>query len=1165
MSSLRAMLGLARFEMRLGWRMVRVWVLGILCFLVGLFFFAQYTFLNQFSGWLGSGTLITSDIPLLMPALMTSAFVGLVGIFYSFDWRHRDDASQFSPTLDASPLGPVAYAWGKFLGLVPPLALPFLLLLITQLVLYNLPLLDVPTPAPVMLLAYLAVGFLPALVLSALAFGLAGLTGNRAIAIVVPVLFLVATFAIAFTLPEWVALLVGGMYELPIYSNWIGYEPNPLFWLQRVTVAFQLVFFVSLGACGKFAVARRPGLQSRHLIAIVSGGVWVAGLLSLWLVYSGQGGDRLAVIDAERAVAGQPVATVLDRRIDVVLDPGSSLSGRATLSLRNDHEAPVETVALRLNAGLDVTDVTWDGATVPHERDLTVLTVTPPAAWAPGAQAELAVVYEGEPDAASVDADVALATREMSGSLRGNRRFAGTLPLIFEKGAVVLGTDAAWYPEPGVRFGHDYPVRLQPSLAPSRLTVSLPADWTAASAGSRSGGEGQFEFVSEVPVPSLSLNAAHFAEIETEISGVLFRVLHHPEARRNVDFFAEAGERMKTVVAEMMTEAEARTGLSYPHPEFTIVEIPQQVAGYQGGWDKASRMSAPGIAMLREGGVFGARFKWALKVAEGEFDDEAGTDSGGVKIRINTGVEAPEDAESADEATGTDEAAGAEDATGTEEVDDESLTTFDVGRAKMDILERFVRTDWVGGDVPQMAFRNAWDYRVRVEDETAPVLGFSLSNYLGELAFGRAPFDHPDMTLVLNKPEFNQVMGVSAQGGDAVTMLVHAIADMDVVYETMLETALNAVDPQEMGPDFLGLLHLKGREPLRALHDTLGRERWSAAMVELLATHADGSPVTWAAFREATLSRAGEDQRGALDTLFDNWLTGTELPGFVVTDQVAQRLAGEDERWQVTAVVTNKGTAPGVAKLRAGRGDDARTRLVSVAPGEELEVGLLTDDKPRTWALIPYLALNRVEPAGTLETREDPVEAEPFEGVRPAEVLGMAAPVVVDNLDPGFTVTLKDGREVSWDLKDDGERVLESTQRLLFMTPAKWSRWRHSGRFYTPHGLFDVTAAVKTVTSDGGQPAFWRTSLPEQGLYRVEVYLPPNEGRFGGRLVREWSFLVRGSGPEDAVTISTDAAQEGWNDLGRFRFELDAEVELSDRGKKGIVIADAVRFVKESP
>jgi hypothetical protein len=48
------------------------------------------------------------------------------------------------------------------------------------------------------------------------------------------------------------------------------------------------------------------------------------------------------------------------------------------------------------------------------------------------------------------------------------------------------------------------------------------------------------------------------------------------------------------------------------------------------------------------------------------------------------------------------------------------------------------------------------------------------------------------------------------------------------------------------------------------------------------------------------------------------------------------------------------------------------------------------------------------------------------------------------------------------------------------------------------------------------------------------------------------------------VTIETEAAQDGWNDLGRFRFELDGQVELRDRGEDGIVVADAVRFVKET-
>ncbi len=284
MSRLQSMLGLARFENRLGWRMIRVWILGLLCYLFGALVFGYYTGLNQLSGWLGSGTVMTGNVAIMMPAFTLAALVGLVGIFYTFDWRHRDDVALFSPTLDASPLEPLFYAWGKFIGVLLPLTLPFVLLLITQLVVLHLPILDTPTPFPVILLSHLLAGVLPALVLAALAFGLAGWTGNRAIAILVPVGWMIATFAIAFKMPEWAVLLVGGLFELPVYSNWIGYEPNPLFWLQRVVVLFQLVFFVSLGSCGKFAVARHPGLQLRHLVTLVTGGLWLVGLITLWLV-----------------------------------------------------------------------------------------------------------------------------------------------------------------------------------------------------------------------------------------------------------------------------------------------------------------------------------------------------------------------------------------------------------------------------------------------------------------------------------------------------------------------------------------------------------------------------------------------------------------------------------------------------------------------------------------------------------------------------------------------------------------------------------------------------------------------------------------------------------------------------------------------------------------
>ena len=63
------------------------------------------------------------------------------------------------------------------------------------------------------------------------------------------------------------------------------------------------------------------------------------------------------------------------------------------------------------------------------------------------------------------------------------------------------------------------------------------------------------------------------------------------------------------------------------------------------------------------------------------------------------------------------------------------------------------------------------------------------------------------------------------------------------------------------------------------------------------------------------------------------------------------------------------------------------------------------------------------------------------------------------------------------------------------------------------------------------------------------------------RLVKEWSFVIHSAGADESVTISTDAAQEGWNDLGRFRFELDAEVELLGQPKDRHDVVVAVRVM----
>jgi hypothetical protein len=667
---------------------------------------------------------------------------------------------------------------------------------------------------------------------------------------------------------------------------------------------------------------------------------------------------------------------------------------------------------------------------------------------APGAEAEFVVEYSGGIDHASVDAPEEVFTRESTSVFTRNlRRFLGRVPAFLEPTVVALGTDAAWYPDPAMQFGHDYPDQPRPSFAPSSLRVTLPEGWRAASAGRREVAGRTASFETQVPVPALSLNAGPFDEVSAEIAGRTFRLLYRPDHARNVELFSAAAPLLKERIADRLEGVLSATGLEYPHPELTVVEVPQSIAGFSPGWASPNRLAAPGVVMAREGQLFGGRFEFPLKRARARFQRE----SGGVEVSVRVeGAEVAstrQDEAPAEEAPA--EAEGGEEGEAAAAETEEDLTAFDEPRAKLDVLMRFMATDWTGGNVERAAFKSCWDFRLRAVGAGAPVAGAAFSSYLAELGLGVPSVETPEVhRMFTNNAAFGRLIQATARGNndEVAQIVITSLADLDDIYQALQETPLTDLEPTEDPAVFLGVLYFKGREPLRALRETLGRERFVAAVGELLEAHA-GAELSWTDFREAFLSRADEADRGPLGVLFDNWLEGTELPGFVVTRPVAVRLAGEQERWQVSAVVANRGTAPGPAKLTAGSGDDARSRLVSLGPGEEVEVGLVVPDKPRSWRLTPYLALNRTEPRGSFDLREEPEDREPFDGVRPVEVVGELEPVVVDNLDPGFTVTLADGREVAWGAREGDEDELPKLQAFgILRSPKRWSRWRSEVR-----------------------------------------------------------------------------------------------------------------------
>jgi hypothetical protein len=401
---------------------------------------------------------------------------------------------------------------------------------------------------------------------------------------------------------------------------------------------------------------------------------------------------------------------------------------------------------------------------------------------------------------------------------------------------------------------------------------------------------------------------------------------------------------------------------------------------------------------------------------------------------------------------------------------------------------------------------------------------------------------------------------INGRGDQVADVVVGGICDLDDVWTLIEETALEDMDPVAKAREFVGVMYVKGRQPLLALAALMGREPLAAALASLVAQ--PDRDLSWEAFRSAVFAQAPPEALPDLQVIFDGWLEGTALPGFVASHQRTFRLPGEVERWQVLIDVENAGTARGTTRLQVGEKDGERTHLFSLDAGEKAEIGVVVPREPKAYTLVPFLAKNRRPPQGRLVKVEPAPATDAFEGERPSTASGPRT-ITIDNLDDGFRLVVGDA-EVAFGARDEDGKDRQLNEWSGFRKPGKWQRWRTRGIWYTPYGTFDATAAVKAGQEEAKSPAIWRTKL-QPGTWRASAYLPSKNGTGRGpELPKSYRFVVKGADGEKEVALDLDAPHPGWADLGRFRFDGDAEIRLLDAGE-GIIVADAVRFQEETP
>jgi ABC-type transport system involved in multi-copper enzyme maturation permease subunit len=1145
----RMMWAIAGAEMRSTRRLARYWVFSVLAVIIALLIYAYTSVLHgMFSAY--SGTVGSMSPRLLVAASgMYMLVIFLVGlIFLAFDVRARDERERMAEVLDVRPPSNSEYIFGRSLALVIMSWIPVLVALAIMQGFGGLSRLN-GWPVGDLLQPHSIVGFL--------IYSVTALVVWCSVVIFISVavrhrLGVIVASLGALGLQFWVT------FQLPVYLQPV-FSILPTFDMASDMVPLVLPPGTALhmGALWSLAAAllmlaaalfpRSDGGSKQRRLAI--GG----GLLTLSVACFGLHTFEVrGPIDERRAWLAVHEQHQNDPRMDiesitgrVVLDPGRSVAIDIELRGHSGSEAG-DSLTFAFNPGFTITRLAVNGAAAGYQHADGILRVTAPAG---GKRAvSVAITAAGQPDLTFGYLDTAFDF--YLGDLMSSQLFLlGYEISNFSSEMVALMPGSRWLPIAGSDVPSDDPRGRATDYFKLDLEVEVPDGWLVAGPGRRDpvpGKSDSFRFNPKGWVYDIALIASEFARRSVEIDGLELEVLVHPDHVRNLEFFSDAEGAIKDRVQEMMTEA--RTfNLAYPYESLTLVEVPNRLRGYGGDWRMDTVQTMPGMLLLRETGFPTARFDRGFD-DPAKFEDKEGGMAG----------------------------------------------------AKVEVIERFFENDFSGGNLFTGVSRHFLRSQTSAEGDGAIALNWVLDEMASQLLTDKRGYFSAhefasQANILIGKTMVDMGTG---RAGSVAEALVRNVTNRPTVWDRALGDALADLDPHDHPGQSINVMALKGSAVARSIIDGIGRGKTGHLLASLRSRYA-GETFTTTEFNNLAVE-LGID----LPALLGDWLRDAALPGFLVSELEAYRLADDklgNPRYQMKVSVRNDEATPGLFTLRYAHGTRNKTIHDSTDPirvpgNSSVDVGVITSSPVREVWMRPYLSLNRHQvrvplPRGALDRGratsdvarlvEIQSDAEPFSGVFPSDwEPPRTSAIVVDDLDGGFVVhsdRLMDGSMGGaadlQGLKLDLDQGLPAFHPM-FGPPQVWSRSEVARSF----GKYRHTQAI-IGKGDGSQSVSFSADLPHSGQWALSLYLDLSKGTKGaagaldldlgaifgadsGRQLGTYDIaVISAQGDRETVDFDASAAEPGWNTLAELDLGAgEARVEITNETTGLVVIADAIRW-----
>lgn len=1101
-------------------RLVRYWVFLSIAYLFGVGAYFYYGVLHALFSSV-SATVGMIGPRYLMGAIALYYLTGFVlgFVFLGFDVRARDIREGIVEVLDSRPLTNLELILGRFVALFLAGWVPIVVMaILIQGLGWLLPLLGSPIGRTVEPLSL--VNFVGPMAVPAIAFAIASvfvitlLVRHRLLAALISIGAIVALYWALFSVPT----SHSAFFDYA-GTTWAG-MPSDLVPAMMVPggMLHRIGFLVlALGLLG-VAAAIHPRLDGSRRLQPAAAALALAavGVVLISLTVRGRVVEAEQVATwqaAHEARADEPVADILSVDGRVTVDPGRTLSAELVVDVGAPADRALERVLLTLNPGLAVDEVrAASGAALDFVQANGLLDIELDRALRAGERTSLTLRYAGHPNVlfAYLDSTFDLSSMDLN---EAQITLLGYDAGIFDRRFVALMPGIRWLPAAGVDVRRDDSRDRPTDYFDIELDVEVPRSWLAAGPGKRVtvGSTDEtvtFRFAPGTAVPEVAIVAGELESFATEIDGITFEALVHPKHTRNFEVLADARGEVEAWIADRLDVA-AEAGLAYPFDAFTIVEVPNSLRGYGGGWRLDTTLAPPAMMLVRETSFPTARFDFDVRAAFGNFDPNA--QEGG----------AP--------------------------------------RVQRDRLVSFFTNDFSGGNVFTGAARSFFAHRTSAVGPEALALDFVLEELATLLVSGQRSYFSALLFKNINQASADVVGRMQTSGGSLTDAMIASRTRQPDLWNTALDTPLSDIDPWDDPQHTLDLLALKGGEMAQAIYDALGPQAVGELLAGLLERRAGES------FTFADFTAAAAEIDPDLSGMFAEWIDGTGMAGFVAERVEVYRLPDSgsgDDRYQLIVRVANHEPVVGFARVAwtMERGGQRAFGPPVRIPGQSaVEFGAVLSQPPAVVYVHPYLSLNRGPFLAGLTDLAEPRlrDAEPFDGVRDA-VLGELADerIVADDLDAGFTFVDDDtgddlrlvGRGAPVAGLDEGLPLASGP-----LAPAEWSR----GINETAWGRYRHTfASVRA--GEGRRRAVMPVSIPARGLWELELHLPylptlPPQNR------GTWKLAVVSANGRDEISWDATAANIGWNLVGQFELPAgDVRVELSDETDGRLVVADAI-------